>query len=180
MEIDSILASTSFISDTESVIDSLQPDTLIEGHRYVDFSGIDYNTDSTLNLSDYIDGRVALVDFWASWCRPCRYVIQYRLKEIYEEYKDRGLVIVGVDVHDDTAQHRKTSEELQITWPQLIDINNNGRTIYKIDEIPHMVLIDHNGSIIARAINEQQLENIIEAALSAWESDTSVIKTIKK
>lgn len=108
-----------------------------------------------VSLSDYVGkGKYVLVDFWASWCGPCRREMP-ALVEAYAKYKDKGFEIVGVSLDTQTEAWEKSIEALNITWPQMSDLKgweSEATDIYGLAYIPQTLLIDPNGKIIAKNI----------------------------
>lgn len=136
-------------------------DTVSAQFNYPDFMGVAYPSGERTRLSEVIGGRVALVDFWASWCGPCRHEIAENLVRIHEQYKDRGLVVVGVDINDRPDNHATISQQLGITYPQLIDANNVAADLYGFNAIPYIVLIDAQGNIVARDLRGKAIEEAL-------------------
>lgn len=122
------------------------------GEKFTDFELKDVNGKDH-KLSDYAGkGKVVLVDFWASWCPPCREEMP-NLVEAYKQYKAKGFEIVGVSLDNDKEAWKKGIKDLNITWPQLSDLNgweNAGAAAYYVNSIPHTVLIDKEGTIVAK------------------------------
>lgn len=103
-----------------------------------------------------------LVDFWASWCGPCRRLIPV-LKEIYASQPNGKLQILSCSVDRDEASWRKALKEEQMAWPQIREDGEqyNGSDAYGVTAIPTTILIDREGHIIARNPDEAQLEAIL-------------------
>lgn len=108
---------------------------------------------STISLSDYAGkGKYLLVDFWASWCGPCRKEMPH-LVDAYAKYKDKGLEIVGVSLDQDADAWKGYLEKANMTWPQMSDLkgwNSELAAPYGVMSIPSTVLIDKDGKIIAK------------------------------
>lgn len=134
------------------------------GQHFTDFDCIDFETGEPTNLSNKINGRLALVDFWASWCRPCRHEIATNLIPLYEKYRDQ-LLILGVDVWDKPDKHREAVEQMGIKYPQIIDPTPNATNLYGIEGIPHIMLVAPDGTILARDLRGEQIEKAILQAL---------------
>jgi peroxiredoxin len=136
------------------------------GQSYTDFE-LATPEGGTLKVSDVHAGNVLLIDFWASWCGPCR-VANPELVEIYHEYHDRGFEILGVSLDRDSASWVKGIEEDNLTWPQISDLkywNSEGAELYGVPAIPHAVLIDREGIITAKKLHGEELREAIESLL---------------
>lgn len=135
------------------------------GKKYTDFECIMFSNGKQGKLGDVIDGKLAIVDFWASWCSPCRQEIKENLIRISEKYAKQGLVVVGVDVWDKVDHHAAMVEELGIKYPQVIDTANIASKLYGFNGIPEILLINENGIIIDRGIRGDDIEKAVVKAL---------------
>ncbi len=139
-----------------------------KGKEYVDFS-VEYNGNTT-KLSDLVKpGEYTLVDFWASWCGPCRREIKV-IKELYNKYSDKGLNVVGVAVWDEPDNTLKAIEEDGITWNQIINAQKIPTDLYGINGIPCIMLIGPDGIIVERDLFDNDLVNAVTAAIEGEES----------
>ena len=112
-----------------------------------------------IELSDF-RGKVLLVDFWASWCGPCRRENPNVVK-VYNEYKDKGFEILGVSLDRQKERWEKAIETDGLTWQHVSDLKgwqNEVAKLYSVRSIPHTVLIDSEGKILARNLRGPQLE----------------------
>lgn len=131
------------------------------GNRFRDFEAIDYITGKPTTLGEKIAGHLAVVDFWASWCGPCRKEILETLKPLHEKYADSGLVVIGVDIWDKTEDHDQAVKELGIQYPQIVDtIHDNAGLLYGLAGVPYVLLIDPNGTIIGNFRGEKLIEAV--------------------
>ncbi len=124
---------------------------------------------SLLNLSDF-RGKVVVLDFWASWCKPCRASFPW-VREFYKEYKDKGVEIIGVSIDEKKASWEKALDEEQLPWPQVLDEKAKGGyrvdKLYHVQAVPMFVIVDKEGKIVMRAHMEskEELSAVVEKAL---------------
>jgi len=113
-------------------------------------------------FSKFSKDKVVLLDFWASWCVPCR-AANPKLEKIYQQFKDEGFEIVGISQDSDIQTLQKSIEIDQITWTNLLDIKGNRavKELYNISSLPANILIDKNGTVIARNVGLSDLESEI-------------------
>jgi thiol-disulfide isomerase/thioredoxin len=125
-----------------------------------------YDTRDKLTKLDTKTGyNYTLVDFWASWCIPCRKENPLLLS-VYKKYKKQGLEIIGISVDDDIQAWLNAVKEDQLDWKQL---RGNPETYYKylLKAIPSNFLLDQNGKVIAKNLSAIELEKFLDRGLSA-------------
>jgi thiol-disulfide isomerase/thioredoxin len=129
------------------------------GMHFTDFTIEHGNPDgSPASFSDYIGkGKYVLVDFWASWCKPC-IAESPIIAEVYRKYKSDRFDVLGVAVWDEREATLKAIREHHITWPQIIDAQASPAEIYGIDGIPHIILFGPDGTILARELRGDALK----------------------
>ncbi|MBQ1485569.1 MAG: TlpA family protein disulfide reductase, partial [Muribaculaceae bacterium] len=94
-----------------------------------------------LTLEDLAQGKkLLLIDFWASWCGPCRKEIP-NVKKLYDLYKDKGFEVVSISIDKNEAAWRKALQQEQLQWPNFLD-TMGAADAYKVRSIPAMFLID--------------------------------------
>ncbi len=117
---------------------------------------------------DSFKGKYVLVDFWASWCGPCRAENPNVLKA-YNAYKDKGFTVVGISLDNKADNWKKAIREDKMPWTQLSDLKgwkNDVSTDFGIQSIPSNLLIDPSGKIIARDIRGAMLENKLKQLMN--------------
>jgi peroxiredoxin len=136
------------------------------GLPFKDF-GLETPEGELLKISDVHQGNVLLIDFWASWCGPCRRA-NPEMVELYNKYHERGLEILGVSLDQDTASWIKAIRKDGLVWNQISDVqgwNCKGSKLYGVPAIPHTVLIDREGIIRGKKLHGAELEEAIEELL---------------
>ena len=114
---------------------------------------------STKSLSS-LKGKYVLIDFWASWCGPCRRENPNVVK-MYNKYKDKGFEIFGVSFDQNKEKWEKAIADDKLTWSHVSDLKgweSSAAKLYNITAIPHTVLIDKEGKIIAKNLRGAALE----------------------
>ena len=112
-------------------------------------------------LSDYVGkGKYVLVDFWASWCPPCREEIP-NIVAAHEKYKERGLQVLGLIVNDDKKDADKAIEQMGIPYPQIFGITFEQIASYGIKGIPHIILFAPDGTILKRGLRGDDIEKAL-------------------
>jgi len=115
-------------------------------------------------LSDYAGkGKYVLLDFWASWCPPCRKEMPLMV-ELYNTYKDKNFEIVGYSLDEDAQAWKTAIGQLNMSWPQMSDCRkweSDPVKFYSVQSIPCTILIDPTGKIIQRNLTGEELATAI-------------------
>ncbi len=128
-----------------------------EGQKFTDFE-VPAADGTVQKLSDYVGkGKVTLVDFWASWCGPCRAEIP-NLQALKAQYGDK-FDVLGVAVWDNPDDSRKAMEQMNITWPVIIGTEQltEPTDLYGIKGIPHIIIFGPDGTILSRGLTGDAL-----------------------
>jgi peroxiredoxin len=150
-----ILLIASFAAEAQVQVGQLAPEISLPNTK-----------DSIVNLSSF-RGKVVLIDFWASWCRPCRASHPGVIK-LYKKYKQQGFEVFGVSIDSEKNDWLKAIKKDKIPYTQ---VNGDGgwnaaiANKYGVEAIPATFLLDKEGRIVAVDLEKQQLEDKIKELL---------------
>lgn len=167
--VDSILSSAPQIIQNSKVAKKYQEFAKLRaktspGHPYVNFEGENQNG-SSVSLSSFIKpGNYTLVDFWASWCPYCIRELP-EMKNLYEEWHNKGFEIVGVAVRDVTADTKNAVEKYDISWPVIYNTQRKPYDIYGFSGIPYHLLIGPDGNIVSTGETISQINEFLTNTL---------------
>ena len=137
------------------------------GKKFIDFEMADAEG-KMHKLSEFVgNGQVVLIDFWASWCPPCRADMP-NLVAAYKQYKSKGFEIVGISLDSKADAWAKGVQDLGITWTQLSDLQgwkNAGAALYGVNSIPHTILVDKDGTILCKKLHGKEIAAKLEEIL---------------
>jgi cytochrome c biogenesis protein CcmG/thiol:disulfide interchange protein DsbE len=124
--------------------------------------------DGTVSLSEY-RGRAVVLNFWASWCEPCKREAPM-LEDAWRRYRDRGLVVIGVDAQDFKRDARRFVKRYGLTYPIAYDGPGESLSRYGLSGFPETWWIDRRGRLVAYSRGEftrEELERHVERALES-------------
>ncbi len=126
-------------------------------------------TGENIRLSEH-RGEVVLINFWASWCGPCRQEMP-ELEALHQRYRDLGFLVLGINVEQDRSSAERVLRDLGVSFPVLFDDDNKVSELYDVDAMPVTVLVDRNGELRFahkgykpgyEAMYEQQIRELVK------------------
>lgn len=166
-EFDAAVANVKYAGEFKAMKDYreglLQAEATSAGKMFVDFAGFTVDGADT-KLSDYVGkGKYVLVDFWASWCGPCRGEIP-NLVNLQTQFGGEKFTVLGVNVWDEEASFKEALEAEGITYPQIFVPQNNkdnATQLYGIKGIPQIILFAPDGTIVRRDLRGEEMINLV-------------------
>ncbi len=138
-----------------------------EGNTIPDFTmPTPENTDLSV-MSEVKNNKLTILDFWASWCGPCREETPFMV-ELYKKYHEKGLGIVGISLDNSKEPWVTAIKELGMPWPQMSDLGgwqSEGARLFQVNSIPFTVVVDQQGKILKKGLRGNELEKFIEEQL---------------
>jgi thiol-disulfide isomerase/thioredoxin len=145
----------------KEILDGIaQAAKIADGQKTPDFAFPDVNG-KKWGPKDF-KGKYLIIDFWASWCGPCRQEIPH-LKEVYKKYKDQGLEILSVSVDAKPTDWKKAMAEERMTWPQINAVESKPvMASYLFSGIPYLVVVDKDGKIVEKNVRGESLDKAMK------------------
>ena len=144
------------------VQEELNPTTLVNRKApavlVADTAGISRRLDVATAFSN---ARYIIIDFWASWCGPCRKEIP-NMKRLYERYHPQGLEIIGISADSHESDWHECLNEESIPWTNYLDANRQAINEYHVQYIPHTFILDNHGRIISEKLRGKELSDFLE------------------
>ena len=140
--------------------------TLVVGVKFPDFNEKDV-TGKPISIAND-KGKVVLIDFWATWCAPCRAELPNVLAT-YSKYHNKGFEIIGISLDHDQAKLTNFTKSMNMTWPQFFDGQGWGNKLavkYGIESVPATYLLDGEGKIIGKDLRGEELQAAVARALA--------------
>lgn len=160
-EFDSICSTLKYTELFETIVKQKEHfervEATSEGKMFVDFGGKDLEG-KAVKLSDFVGkGKYVLVDFWASWCGPCRGEIP-NILAVNKKYAGEKFMVLGVDVWDQEDKFKEAVEAEKITYPQIFTEGQEATSLYGINGIPQIMLFAPDGTIVKRGLRGEAIE----------------------
>jgi peroxiredoxin len=162
--LDTNVAKVQIIKDLISKVKALK--NVAVGQKAIDFTMNDVNG-LPVTLSSRFGSKLLLIDFWASWCQPCR-MENPNVVNVYNEFHKKGFDIIGVSLDRSKEDWVKAIADDKLTWTHVSDLqywNNAAARLYAVNSIPANFLLDENGIIIAKNLREGDLHNKVKEIL---------------
>jgi thiol-disulfide isomerase/thioredoxin len=134
-----------------------------EGQQMPDFTMATPDGDSISIMSKVQENKITVLDFWASWCGPCREEMPF-MRQLYDTYHPKGMGIVGISLDDSKAAWTQAISSLRIEWAHMSDLrgwNNEAAQLFHVTAIPYTVVVDSLGNILRKGLRGETLEQYV-------------------